>query len=177
MATNAPHGTGKPTANRDLMPPAMANGYRPADGWGMVIQAWQPGKTGNPINKNPASWAGSVQQVQRMNTKHNGLRTVCQQLKTPVATLTVALHITVILQRGGRIGTREIMQALETEYGISIQLRQAQRLLKSMTHTLPICTDGGNPAGYWWHGGPYAQELKRAAVIMDDAAMMMQEAA
>ena len=28
-------------------PLATANGYRPADGWGVVIQAWRPGKTGN----------------------------------------------------------------------------------------------------------------------------------
>lgn len=112
-----------------------------------------------------------------MSTKYNGPKTVCQRLQTPVATLTVALHITVILQRGGRVGTREIMQKLETEYGISIQLRRAQRLLKSMAQILPIHTDGGNPAGYWWHGGQYAQELMRAAVILDDAAVMMQEAA
>ena len=44
---NAPHGIGKPTANRDLTPPATANGYRPADGWGVVNQAWRPGKTGD----------------------------------------------------------------------------------------------------------------------------------
>ena len=30
---------GKPTANRDLTPLATANGYRPADGWGVVNQA------------------------------------------------------------------------------------------------------------------------------------------
>ena len=44
---NAPHGIGKPTANCDLMPLATANGYRPADGWGVVNQAWRPGKTGD----------------------------------------------------------------------------------------------------------------------------------
>ena len=27
-------------------PLATANGYRPADGWGVVNQAWRPGKTG-----------------------------------------------------------------------------------------------------------------------------------
>ena len=27
-------------------PLATANGYRPADGWGVVDQAWQSGKTG-----------------------------------------------------------------------------------------------------------------------------------
>ena len=47
---NAPHGIGKPTANRDLTPLATANGYRPADGLGVVNQAWRPGKTGNPNN-------------------------------------------------------------------------------------------------------------------------------
>ena len=44
---NAPHGIGKPTANCDLTPLATANGYRPADGWGVVNQAWRPGKTGD----------------------------------------------------------------------------------------------------------------------------------
>ena len=39
QSTIAPHGIGKPTANRDLTPLATANGYRPADGWGVVIQA------------------------------------------------------------------------------------------------------------------------------------------
>ena len=47
MPANAPHGLGKPTANCDLMPLATANGYRPADGWGVVNQAWRPGKTGD----------------------------------------------------------------------------------------------------------------------------------
>lgn len=112
-----------------------------------------------------------------MRTQYNAARTVCQRLKTPVATLTVALHMTVILQRGGRVGTRQIMQELESEYGVTIQLRQAQRLLKSLTETLPIRTDGGNPAGFWWEGGEYAQQLKRAAIALDDASLMMQEAA
>jgi hypothetical protein len=31
-------------------PLATANGYRPADGWGVVIQAWQPGNSGTPSN-------------------------------------------------------------------------------------------------------------------------------
>ena len=55
---NAPHGIGKPTANRDLTPLATANGYRPADGWGVVNQAWRPGKTGNPKTKTPTDKVG-----------------------------------------------------------------------------------------------------------------------
>jgi len=38
LKIKAPHGIGKPTANRDLTPLATANGYRPADGWGVVIK-------------------------------------------------------------------------------------------------------------------------------------------
>lgn len=43
-------------------PLATANGYRPADGWGVVSQAWRPGKTGTHKTKKPR-WirAGPVQ--------------------------------------------------------------------------------------------------------------------
>ena len=52
MPANAPHGIGKPTANRDLTPLATANGYRPADGLGVVIKH---GSRGRPASLNKES--------------------------------------------------------------------------------------------------------------------------
>jgi len=66
---NTPHGTGKPAANRDPAPLATANGYRPADGWGVVIQAWRPGKTGIHKTKTPTCRSGSCRRSRKSECK------------------------------------------------------------------------------------------------------------